>query len=316
MYYPIIRGRQFELIALRELVEKGLLSDSIIPIIEPIKLSSTLVKTIKVFVEKRRSLILINNPSVGNFDNEKLLKKNEKLYNTFIEILCQENIHEAFYINEKTIDAINKYKARDKKIEDIYTICLNKDFISKYDENDYLKNTRGNLIPDERMFRRRISFNCIMTSDKFNKQNRNTDYENIPDEFFSEDHRYFSEEGYIGFSDYSIIGNEYTESGFAPFAVAIHIVYFDEEKNLRIKHFVSDSNEDISNPAGKFAEAVEKLVAWNQSKGLKTYGMMRFEEMYEKEIYPGLGTVKKLSLMHHLELMSHYLNGEKEYDNM
>lgn len=42
MYFPYLRGRQFELIALRELVEKGVLSSRITPIIEPVKLSSTL----------------------------------------------------------------------------------------------------------------------------------------------------------------------------------------------------------------------------------------------------------------------------------
>lgn len=44
MYFPYLRGRQFELIALRELLENGVLSDRIIPIIEPVKLSSTLIK--------------------------------------------------------------------------------------------------------------------------------------------------------------------------------------------------------------------------------------------------------------------------------
>lgn len=49
MYFPYLRGRQFELIALRDLVDKGVLSDKIIPIIEPVKLSSTLIKTIESY---------------------------------------------------------------------------------------------------------------------------------------------------------------------------------------------------------------------------------------------------------------------------
>ena len=52
MYFPYLRGRQFELIALRELVEKGVLSNRITPIIEPVKLSSTLVKTIEALEEE------------------------------------------------------------------------------------------------------------------------------------------------------------------------------------------------------------------------------------------------------------------------
>ena len=43
MYFPYVRGRQYELLALRELVEKNLLTDFVIPIVEPVKLSPTLV---------------------------------------------------------------------------------------------------------------------------------------------------------------------------------------------------------------------------------------------------------------------------------
>ena len=31
--------------------------------------------------------------------------------------------------------------------------------------------------------------------------------------------------------------------------------------------------------------------------------------MHRNETYPGLGTVKKLSLMHHIELMGRFLDG-------
>jgi hypothetical protein len=114
-------------------------------------------------------------------------------------------------------------------------------------------------------------------------------------------------DGYVGFSDYSIVGQEYQESGFAPYAVAIHIVYFDREDNLRIHHFVSDSNDDINDPAKKFYEAVSKLVEWNASMHLETEGIKMFEELHRTGAYPGLGVVKKLSIMHHLQLMGEYL---------
>ena len=45
MYFPYLRGRQFELIALRELLEGKRISEKVIPIIEPVKPSSTLLKT-------------------------------------------------------------------------------------------------------------------------------------------------------------------------------------------------------------------------------------------------------------------------------
>lgn len=164
------------------------------------------------------------------------------------------------------------------------------------------------LIPDESAFRRQVKKDRVLLADRFTKCQRNSDYEKNNDEFFSNDHVYFSQDGYVGFSDYSIIGDDYLESGFAPYAIAIHILYFDK-KDLRVHHFVSDNNEDIQNPAGKFYEAVGKLVRWSQNHEIKqTYGLMKFIELYNNGSYPGLGSVKKLSLMHHLELVGNYLD--------
>lgn len=42
---------------------------------------------------------------------------------------------------------------------------------------------------------------------------------------------------------------------------------------------------------------------------LDTVGIREFEMAYQNQVYPGLGTVKKYSIMHHLELMSRYLDG-------
>ncbi len=36
MYFPYVRGRQYELLALRELASQNLLSAKIVPIIEPV----------------------------------------------------------------------------------------------------------------------------------------------------------------------------------------------------------------------------------------------------------------------------------------
>lgn len=41
MYFPYLRGRQNELLCLRELLDAGKLSSQVIPIIEPVKFSST-----------------------------------------------------------------------------------------------------------------------------------------------------------------------------------------------------------------------------------------------------------------------------------
>lgn len=305
MYFPYLRGRQFELIALRDLVDKGVLSDKIIPIIEPVKLSSTLIKTIESYGKKGKQLGIIVNPKVGGFKIDIEEKKNQKLKNSLLTSL-KENDYILYMIllsaNLNPDEFIKNHK------DNMGTICDNKDAIPVYEANFAKMKVKYNLIPDESGFRRKIRNNRVLLADKFNKQERNNDYIEIDDEPFSEDHLYYVDDGYIGFSDYTVVGKEYNDTGFAPYAVAIHIVYFESDKSLRVKHFVSDSNDDISDPAGKFQEALSKLVEWNKKKQIKTVAMKEFEDLYRREAYPGLGTVKKLSIMHHLELIGQYLD--------
>lgn len=308
MYLPYLRGRQFELIALRELVEKKALSEKVIPIIEPVKLSSTLIKTINKYKEEDRMVCIIANPQVGGFYDDYQDSKNEKLVEQFNKVISETDTL-LFARILKPKDASSK-EFIEKHGDSMITICTNKDAIPIHENYFANQDVKFNLIPDDSGFRRKIRSNRVMLDDKFNKLERNTDYSKIDDEPFSEDHLFYSEDGYIGFADYSVVGDEYSDTGFAPYAVAIHIVYFAEDNSLRVKHFVSDSNDDISDPAGKFKEALYKLVEWNRTKGLKTLGMMEFEDLYNREAYPGLGTVKKLSIMHHLELVGMYLDKE------
>lgn len=307
MYFPYLRGRQFELIALRELVEKGVLSSRITPIIEPVKLSSTLVKTIEAYGENSKQLAIITNPKVGSFSSDAKEEKNQKLKESLSASLKENNNILYMYLLRPSSKP-EKFIA--KHADSMGTICNDKDAIPVYETNFSETDVKFNLIPDESGFRRKVRKNRVLLADKFNKQERNNDYMEIDDEPFSEDHLYYSEDGYVGFADYSVVGEEYNETGFAPYAVAIHIVYFDTDESLRVKHFVSDSNDDISDPAGKFQEALSKLVEWNEEKKLDTVAMKEFEDLYRREAYPGLGTVKKLSIMHHLELIGRYLDKE------
>lgn len=59
MYFPYLRGRQYELLALRELIGNDKLSDKIIPVIEPVKITSTLLSTIKAFTDNNKNLSLL-----------------------------------------------------------------------------------------------------------------------------------------------------------------------------------------------------------------------------------------------------------------
>lgn len=61
-----------------------------------------------------------------------------------------------------------------------------------------------------------------------------------------------------------------------------------------------------SNPAKKYYKALSKLEDWVQKTNprMMTYGLDTFREHLRTGAYPGLGTVTKLAIMHHLELMN------------
>lgn len=310
MYFPYIRGRQYELLALKDLVGKNLICDKVIPIVEPVKLTSTLINTISEYAKANRKIGIILNPSVGNFIAEckkvQPQSKEETWCSTFESHCTSGVVIPALLMN---IDTGSSLQGRN--VSDFLIVHNDSDFIDDYGLLFQEKHPDYTLIPDERPFKRSAVGNRVLFEDKFAKKMRNADYEKKIDEPFSDDHLFFAEDGYVGFSDYSVIGNDYVETGFAPYAVAIHIVYFDGHKKLRIRHFVSDSNDDIENPAGKYYEALTKLNAWYQAETTppQTTGVSTFLEHYQKQTYPGLGTVKKLALMHHLELVSQFLEG-------
>ncbi|MGD6730404.1 MAG: sce7725 family protein [Pleomorphochaeta sp.] len=297
MYFPYFRGRQNELLALREMVNNDALSEMIIPIIEPVTLSSTFLSTIELFIEKQRKIGIIYNPSVGSLCSKNLLNTNES--ERLTKILNSPCILNSVLVDGKNIVAKCNY--------DI-AILKNKDNLDKYLSLEEKNNIKYVLIPDESTFRRKIKYKAILHQDQFTKAGKNSDYSKNDDEFYSDDIFYYKWENYLGFGDYSIVGDDFSTSGFAPYAIAIHIVYFsNSNKELRVHHFVSDSNNGIENPAKKYYEAVKKVAQWVDDNNIeKTSGLSFFINSYKKQTYHGLGIIKKYSIMHHLEIISNY----------
>lgn len=314
MYFPYLRGRQFELIAIRELIEKHKLSAKVIPIIEPVKLSSTLSKTISAAQANNQKLSVIMNPQVGSLlADAKKDKTGQKLFNLHKQIIESDSVIKTIIAAKDSAETLYALNSSGIKSEDIMTIYIDRDYVDIY-ESVFEGKSLYNVVPYDSSFRR-VRGERIMVADRFAdiKKERNNDYAERTDVFFSDDHLYYAEDNYVGFSDFSVVGQDYQETGFAPYAVAIHIVYMDEKTNdFRVRHFVSDSNDDINDPANKFYEAVSKLVEWNSKMKLSTFGMQEFERLYNEGAYPGLGVVKKLSIMHHLEIVGNYLEDENK----
>lgn len=312
-YYPYFRGRQFELLALRELLEKDLLSESIIPIVEPVKLSSTLLTTFKAFSEKKRIIGLVRNPEFGDVVKELKLAP-EDLQKEYARVFQAINVLQVLLQRGDTKELVKpfltKIQSHPEQWAALYREKDNVEVLALQAQNAPAYGL--NLIPDSTRIRRALKDRGkVLLRDCFDKQERNADYQKNLDEIFTDDHTFAESEGYLGTGDYSIIGSSYSESGFAPYAVAIHIVYENPKGSgiLRVRHFVSDSNDGIDDPAGKFEEAARKLASWVEKvKMEKTNGLSAILQAHQEGCYPGLGSLKKYSIMHHLELMGNILS--------
>lgn len=300
MYFPYFRGRQYDLLALRELAQKKIITDRIFPIVEPVKLSSTLNGTIKAYEDNKLKIAMILNPVVKELQREDY----NDLYGKISKYIIP-----AIIMNDDAEYVIRNLEEKGIGRSNVLVILNSRDDVEDYRSLFDCIKPAYTLFSDERSIRRVVGGNKVLFEDKFNKKNKNADYAKNNDEFFSEDHLFYKEEGYTGFGDYSIIGKSYDEGGFAPRAVAIHIVYIDEDNNFRVHHFVSDSNFGIEDIAGKYYEAVSKLKKWyiEGHTSQKTNGLSAFLEHADNGYFPGLPTVKKLSIMHHLELVNRVL---------
>lgn len=308
MYLPYLRGKQFELLALRELVSLPLLSAKTSPIIEPVKKELKSIETaIKALHSINLPVQLIVNPEHGD------LKTNRQPIFDAFERLSDggfTNVIPTYLIgNERDFNFFSSSAQTYGFLQSGYSLI----HLNQIPSSAALKslanstNLQYNIIHVNHLIALRRGFtNGILgfLSDPFVRQKRNADYENLEDEIFSSDYFYYEAESYGAFADYLTIGSDYIEGGMLPYAVVIHLTYKDPHNNeIRIKHFLSDSNQDASDTAGKFYEALGKLVAFIDQESIHSIACEQFRDYYHRGAFPGLGVIKKLSIMHHIELV-------------
>ncbi len=316
MYYPYFRAKRFELILLRE--QAGFLQlMNIHPIIEPVKNDlKALVRTIEHLSEKKLNCTIIINPQAGKTP-------------VSLESICKQLIKEELsscnnfslgYILDASSNAKDLVQILEKYKNYSFTIIHYGYTESKalYELIKGYKNINIHVFIDGyagKLYQRHFKqdgINRILIRNGFKSQIKNSLYP--PSEHFSDLHITYPDENMDGFGDYTIVGDDYNETGGPAYAIAIHLTYLDNDDDMYIYHFVSDQTNSPTDPGGKFLEALAKLVHQVRitgSKILKTQACNEFIELYEKGHYPGLGYVKKLSMQHHIELLANYFEQGK-----
>jgi hypothetical protein len=314
MYYPYFRGKQYELVTIRE--SASLFAQAgFVPIIEPVReQTSGLRKALEALRDHGASSILIVNPQIGDHsdDGTELLafinEQCEDHCHMQVGVLLTEGMDKDMAITEcERIDENRSIALVHAGFSDARALgrCIS-DELSRVSTNIFLENYCGKLY--QRHFRKHGV--PVLIRDGCVDRKRNRDHPDLP-EFFSDLHITFEEEGVKGFGDFLTVGDDYTEGGGPAYTVALHLTFIDSESDdeMHIQHFKSDRQDTPKDPAGKFQEALNKLIEKldNQdSKFYDTEAMQEFRDLHERGHFPGLGYVKKLSMKHHVETLARY----------
>jgi len=306
MYYPYLRGKQNELLLLKENASSLLKNSDVIPIIEPVKKNlSALNRTLESLKENDIPFILVINPKHGD-----LKEATSTLYDEIINKTLNDysNFFIGYIVDTKSnIDDIKDFLDNcQQSIALIHNRYINaKELGSLVKEYESIK--KHIFLDDQILYRRQFKKGeKILIKDGF-KKTKNSEYP--PEELFSELHLVYDEMGLDGFGDFLIVGDEYSETGGPAYAIAIHLTYFNDDEVLYIKHFISDRVKTPTDPAGKFAEALRKLVEEVENNDLiyKSEAYKQYKKFNEDGHFPGLGYVKKLSMQHHVEIIVKFL---------
>lgn len=312
MYYPYFRGKQFELITIRETA--ALMANvGFVPIIEPVKEAmGGLEKTLKAICDAGGRAIVIVNPYHGDHQED----------GASITKLLQTG-----YIGNNSISAGILIRAETSLAAATAAFEAHKEhnptFVHAGFTHKGLADYLGTDLPKSRhvfveehantLYRKHYDGSTrILLRDGF-KRRKNSEYAKIPFEEFSELHITYNDMNMNGFGDYLIVGDSYSEGGGPAYAVAIHLTFIDPDKDdvMFTYHFVSTTNDTPTDPAGKFAQALKKLIGKldsGESKLFESNAIKEFRELHAKGHFPGLGYVKKLSMKHHIETLADYLS--------
>lgn len=304
-YFPFLRGKLNELMALRELAGEIAEHGQIMPLIEPVKDNPTTRISLDRFIQTSMPFLLICNPSYGDFR-----RHHQRLYDELIsEVLSEYDnwIPALQLVNDTSNTAVQQFFDRyeDREVAVVYQgfptgrrtldLLTNGNIAHHVFIGNSARSAYINGIARERR---------VLIADRFHRQPRNADYP--AREFFTDMNTPEGNPEGIDFGDFSIVGDQYSDEGGPAYAVAVHHVHYHqgEAGPLDISHFISDRTDSTVDPAGKSIEAVTNLVnALVDLHPNDTDACGEYREMAETGVWHGLGYLKRLAIKHHLEVM-------------
>ncbi len=316
MYLPFLRGKLYELKAIKEYIDEGYGKENgrhIMPIIEPVKKDRRpLVSCMEAMGKAEMPFAVVLNSRTGDY---------EKATFDVPSFLSEEKIKDiswapAFEVNgNANVDAIEsaiqQYGLKSVMLVFFTNVDLDDVRIRGLVNNNavaYIAAINLTQRPPIISGLKETGKHIITIEDCFPEKAPNNAYRDIPDEFFSDTFSYYkSLFGLYGFSDFTALARNFREGGVLPQVVAIHMTYLKSDKVVNVHHFLSDSRNGSNNIREEFKEANDKIPPFYEDKP-STLAVRQISGMG----YPGLGAIKKFSVKNHFELMSRILHERED----
>lgn len=295
IYYPYLRGRQFDLKALTTFATES--HQNVVPVIEPVRDIAALPKTLQAFINHQQPVAVIQNPQVDhyNYQAEQRYPINALFESPWVQraviltpLLPPDQLNDALVIVQHYAD------------------------LKLFIDHDWLPASATVLAPPEARMRRLLTANHQVFGHLFDHnevRDHSADFAKMPDSFFTDDQTFARQYHETGFGDYLTQGKPYFEHGHPSRTVTLHLIYL-QDGMVRIHHFVSDQNEDFKHQKEKYFEALAKTIAWFDTQPAinQTPAIDQLRELAKVHKFPGMGILKQLTLEHHLVMMARYMD--------
>ena len=309
MYFPYFRGKQYEILAVRE---SGFLSSNrIIPVFAPTNLSNLTLNRFRSIAEKGvKFSVIVNSPS--GQPPPKLVASIQVLND--LERHVPSAVLPAFEIRADQPVSVVRDFARTFAARQCVLIHRNHTHSKTALEKALNPLSRpavqillaGGAPLD--VVKALPAVGMVLLRDGFSRCLRNADYPNQSN--FDDLLNIYKDRGFDGFSDFSIVGDVYSPGGGAAKHVAIHLTELDKT-TIVTNHFVSKTPPQKGNDQAKYFSALRLLVSYTgrpPSADFDTQGVREYHQSNSTRHYPGLGKLKQWSMMHHMEIIDRKLH--------
>jgi hypothetical protein len=306
MYFPVIRGKQFDVLALRHVASPLAAAGNVRPIVEPVRDQWNNLTTI---ADAGLPLAVVVNPQDGNYSPLRQGGSPDPVPAHGAALYAHANVTHTMIIAEPTTEAeVAAFVASTPDRRAFLVSSVPRVRTPDPIASALASNPTWYAIHHSAVAASPTPAINIDVQDHFNRADTNVNYPF--DEFYTSRHiTIVGDSDFDHFGDYLVQGEDYNDAGGGRARnVALHHVYMNgaKQSELRVRHYVSAQHPDIGT---MWHDALTQLVADLPNLAAlsplnETATCAEYRALLATGNYPGLGKMKEYAFRHQLLLMT------------